>query len=349
MSVGMNRREVRIHMMRALRESARRFYCMALLLCVLLSAITFAYAESSEETTVPQDVLNAGLRVSGEQLSTGPILSVTQYQIINGSATVGADFTLRLRIDNLSDEDDAYNVLATLNIENTSVSVKYGETNQRYFDRIQAGSYVYYDIDMKVYSYCTEENMILSVDMACYDEEAVHYDFMTSLTPPVQLNRSLVVSSLSIPQYAQMNAGMVINASLYNPEPVTLTNVEMHVVTAYDEQVIPVGDLLSEENATVDAVCRFSKQNSEQISVYFTYESYAGDQYQTQPLEKLVLIYDPTAEVRNTADSSLRLSNLVTRPIISGLPVHIPAGLFILLGLVAYVWIFIRVIRKKGA
>ena len=58
------------------------------------------------------------------QLHAGPVLMVTDYEVIEGDRTPGSSFLLEMHIANLSRTAWAYDVVATLTVENLSVSLQ---------------------------------------------------------------------------------------------------------------------------------------------------------------------------------------------------------------------------------
>ena len=279
---------------------------------------------------------------------------VTDYTIAEGDTVPGSSFVLEMNIANLSETASAHNVLATLTIENVSVSLVNEATNQRYFHEIPPQETVSVRFPLEVYSYCTEENMILSMTMTCYDDAAVHYDFQTMMTPDVDVSRTLHVGSLTVPQFVHRNTSMIISATLNNVEPVALNNIKMHVVTQYGEQITEAGRLISGESRTVNCIYRFPEQQNESVQVYFTYENLSGHVYSTNPQKFEVVVYDPTGQ--NDFDVSDKLSirkimeGLVQDITVPGTDILIPVPVIalILAGFVGYMVVLYSVlIRKK--
>jgi len=289
----------------------------------------------------------------GTQLRIGPVLMVTDYTVVEGERGPGSSFLLKMNIANLSEHASAHNVVATLTIENVSVSLQEGYTNQLYIHEILPQETVSIQFPLEVYSYCAEENMILSMTMTCYDDAAVHYDFQTMMTPDIDVIRTLSVSSLTVPQFVHQNASMIISATLNNVEPVTLTNIRMHVVTQYGEEIAEVGQLLKEESRTVDCIYRFPEQKTEDVQVYFTYESLYGHKFATEPKAFQVVVYDPVEQNDFTSSGELgareMLSRLVQGIEIPGSNVRIPIPVIVLLliGFVGYVGTLYFALRKK--
>lgn len=254
------------------------------------------------------------------QLLSGPVLLVTDYEVVEGDRGLGSSFVLKMNIANLSELATAHNVVATLTIENTSVSLQEGYTNQQFFRKIQPGETVSLQFPLEVYSYCADENMILSVTMACHDDFAVHYDFQTMMTPDIDVARTLYVASLAVPQFVHQNSNMIISATISNPEMVTLNNIKMHVITQYGEEVTEVGKLLREERKTVDCIFRFPEQKTEDVQVYFTYESLYGQEFSTDPETFQVIVYGQGEEdaLADSGDSGAK--GMLIR-LVRGIPV----------------------------
>ena len=272
------------------------------------------------------------------QLLSGPVLMVTDYQVIAGDRDPGSSFILQMTIANLSQLATAHNMVATLTIENTSVSLQEGYTNQHFVREIPPTEAVTLQFPLEVYTYCAEENMILSVTMSCHDDFAVHYDFQTMMTPDIEMDRSLNITSLTVPQFVHQNASMIISATLNNVEMVTLGNIRMHVVTAYGEEITEVGDLLRNESKTVDCIYRFTQQKTEDVKVYFTYESLYGQEYSTDTQSFQVVVYDPVEQDDFASSDDLSAKVILTR-LFRGIPlpntdarIPIPAIVFLLIG-----------------
>lgn len=305
--------------------------------------------EPAVQTASPVDPVQD----AGRQLSTGPVLMVKDYAVVEGETTPGSSFVLRMNIANLSEYASAYNVMATLTIENVSVSLQEGVTNQKYYHEIPPMQTVTAEFPLEVYSYCAEENMILSMTMTCYDVAAVHYDFQTMMTPAVDVARTLQVGSLTVPQFVHRNSSMIISATLTNVEPVTLSNVRMHVVTQYGEQITEVGQLLYGESKTTNSIYRFPEQQTENVQVYFTYESLSGHKYTTDHQVFEVVVYDPTMQGDFAASGALSVKEIMDRlgqgTVIPGTDVQtpIPAIVWILLGCAGYGVILYWVLRRK--
>lgn len=313
------------------------------------NALPGSEATASEAVAADPDAVHE----EGTQIHIGPLLMVTDYSIIEGDTFPGSSFVLRMSIANLSEDSTAYNALATLKIENVSVSLQEGFANQIYFHEIPPLHTVYADFPLEVYSYCAEENMILSMTMTCYDSAAVHYDFQSMMTPNVEVARTLYIVSLNVPQFVHKNSGMIISAALTNVEPVTLSNIEMHVVTQYGEQVTQIGQLVRNESTTTNAIYRFPEQKTENIQVYFTYESLHGHEFSTDVQTFEVVVYDPEVSNDLTSSGSFSVEALIENltqdtvvPIIDKtLPVPIYA--WIILGFVGYFIIMYCVLRRK--
>ena len=333
---------------------------LRMMLCLLLCLIVPhpAHAEMIAETpteapTVLTEESADVVQEEGTQLGTGPVLMVTDYSVIEGETVPGSSFVLQMNIANLSEYAAAYNVLATLTIENVSVSLQETVTNQRYFHEIPPMQTVSVHYPLEVYSYCAEENMILSMTMTCYDAAAVHYDFQTMMTPSVDVERTLQVGSLTVPQFVHRNSSMIISATLTNVEPVPLDNVRMHVVTQYGEEITEVGQLLNGQSKTIDCIYRFPEQKTENVQVYFTYENLSGHQYATDPQNFEVVVYDPAAENGFAASGGLSareiLDSLVQGTVIPFTDVELPIPVFVLIlvGCAGYGVILYCVLRKK--
>ena len=291
----------------------------------------------------------------GTQLHIGPMLMVTDYTVVEGERGPGSSFVLEMTIANLSEVASAHNVVATLNVENLSVSLQEGVTNQLYFREIPPMETVSVQFPMEVYSYCTEENMILTMTMTCYDSSAVYYDFQTMMTPDIDVSRTLHVTSLAVPQFVHQNSSMIISATLSNLELVTLTNIKMHVVTQYGEEIMEVGQLLKEERKTVDFIYRFPEQQTEDVQVYFTYESLYGHQFSTEPESFQVVVYGEETQEDFSADTGKLSTKQILTRLVRGIPlpntdvrIPIPVIVLILIGLVGYVrTIYIALFKKK--
>lgn len=295
----------------------------------------------------------SAIQTDGTNLSSGPVLLVTDYTVVEGDRSPGSSFVLQMNIANLSALESAYNVVATLKIENLSVSLQEGVTNQQYFREIRPMETVSLQFPMEVYSYCVEENMILSMTMSCHDSVAVHYDFQTMMTPDIDMARTLNVTSLAVPQFVHRNSSMIVSATLHNPNIVTLNNIRMHVVTKYGEEVTEVGQLLTEESKTVDYIYRFSEQKTEDVQVYFTYESLYGHEFTTDPQTYQVVVYDPVGENDISASGKPGVKEIATR-LVQGIPlpntelrIPIPAIVLLLIGFVGYGRILYVVLFKK--
>ncbi|MBQ1257321.1 MAG: hypothetical protein IIX93_08620, partial [Clostridia bacterium] len=95
---------------------------------------TLPKSENTLSELVPADP--DAVHEEGTQIHIGPLLMVTDYSIIEGDTFPGSSFVLRISIANLSEDSTAYNALATLKIENVSVSLQEGFANQIYFHEI---------------------------------------------------------------------------------------------------------------------------------------------------------------------------------------------------------------------
>lgn len=286
----------------------------------------------------------------------GPVLMVTDYSVIGEKRGPGSSFILQMNISNLSELASAHNVVATLTIENESVSLQEGITNQLFFREILPRETVAVQFPMDVYSYCKEENVILTMTMTCYDDASAHYVFQTMMTPGIDVERTLNVTSLTIPQFVQRDSSMIISATLRNMELVTLNNIKMHVVTQYGDQITEVGSLLKEESRTVNCVYRFPELQTEDVQVYFTYESLYGHEFTTEPQSFQVVVFDPDAKAAISESKKLSMDLIFDR-LIQGIPLpntdfRIPIPVFVLIlaggigyGAVAYYVFF----KKKEA
>lgn len=329
---------------------------ICLLLCMLMIPSVSAEAVSESLSSEPAEQTTAAsvsVQTDGSQLHTGPVLMVTDYSIVAGETLPSSSFVLEMNIANLSEHASAHNVLATLTIENVSVSLQQGATNQKYFHEILPTETVTIQFPLEVYSYCVEENMILSMTMTCYDEAAVHYNFQTMMTPSVDVARTLQIGSLSVPQFVHRNSSMIISATLNNSEPVTLNHVKMHVLTQYGEQVTELAQILSGESKTINCIFRFPEQQTENVQVYFSYESLYGHKYTTDPRSFEVIVYDPSTEDTFAASDTLItneiLQRLIQSTVIPGSSASIPIPVFVLIltGFAGYGVILYRVLRKK--
>lgn len=330
-------------------------WAVRFLVCVMLCAFTLHTASAADN---PQPMQSGDLaqmvQEAGTQLRTGPVLMVTDYSVVSGETVPGSAFVLEMNIANLSEEASAHNVLATLTIENVSVSLQAGATNQIYYHEIPPMQTVKAQFPLEVYSYCTEENMILSMTMTCYDDAAVHYDFQTMMTPDVEVARTLQVGSLTVPPFVHRNSSMIISATLSNAEPVTLNKVRMHVVTQYGEETTEVGQMLTGESKTASCIYRFPEQQTEKVQVYFTYESLYGHQYVTDPQSFEVVVYDPATEEGFASNGGLNVKELMERlvrsTVVPGTDVQLPLPviLLILVGCIGYgVTVYYALRRKR--
>ena len=335
-----------------IRSGKRIMICLFLWIFMICNAGAEMIPETPAEDSITQ-IDAVAVHEEGTQLSTGPVLMVTDYSVVEGETIPGSSFVLQMNIANLSEHASAYNVVATLKIENVSVSLQEGVTNQMYFHEIPPMESVTAQFPLEVYSYCAEENMILSMTMTCYDAAAVHYDFQTMMTPNVEVARTLKVGSLTVPQFVHRNASMIISATLTNVEPVALKNVRMHVVTQYGELITDAGSLLTGESKTTDCIYRFSEQQTESVQVYFTYENLSGYKYTTDPQSYDVVVYDPEGQDDFDASNGLNirdiLDNLAQDTTVPGTDMQIPIPVFvwILVGCAGYCVILYIVLRKK--
>ena len=296
----------------------------------LLVLALMLFCAAGPQTAMAAQTVNP----DGTQLRIGPVLMVTDYTVIEGERDPGSSFVLQMNIANLSEETSAHNVVATLTIENVSVSLQEGFTNQLYFHEIAPQETVSVQFPLEVYSYASEENMILSMTMTCYDDAAVHYDFQTMMTPDIDVVRTLDIASLAVPQFVHRNSSMIISATLNNVEQVTLNNIQMHVVTQYGEEVTEVGQLLKEERKTVDCIYRFPEQQTEDVQVYFTYESLYGRKYSTEPQSFQVVVYDPVERDDFSGSGKLSTREILQRLVqgiaIPNTDIRIPIPVFVL-------------------
>ena len=329
---------------------------VCLLLC--LTMLCTASAEMIAEPPVAEPASQAEVSIDpvqeeGTQLRTGPVLMVTDYSVIQGETIPGSSFVLQMNIANLSETAAAFNMLATLKIENVSVALQQGATNQMYFHEIPPLHTVVVEFPLEVYSYCMEENMILSMTMTCYDDAAIYYNFQTMMTPNIDVLRTLHVSSLTVPQFVHRNSSMIINATLTNSEPVALNNIRMHVITQYGEQITDVGQMLSGENKTVNSIYRFPEQQTEDVQVYFTYENLSGHQFATDRESFDVIVYDPAVQSDLGASDSLGTRAIVERlaqnTLVPGTEIYLPIPVIglIMIGFGGYGLILYIVFHRK--
>ena len=330
---------------------------MWMLVCMLM--LCTASAEKMVETPAaaaaaePVEISIDPVNENGSQLHTGPVLMVTDYAVIQGETVPGSSFVLQMNIANLSEYAAAYNVMATLTIENTSVALQEGATNQVYSHEIPPMQSVEVQFPLEVYSYCTDENMILTMTMTCVDAYVVQYDFQTMMTPNVDVLRTLHVSSLTVPQFVHRNSSMIISATLANVEPVTLNRIRMHVVTQYGEQITEAGQMLSGESKTVNSIYRFPEHQTEKVQVYFTYENLSGHEFATDLQDFEVVVYDPTVQNDFASDGSLNVRALMERlasdTTIPGTDVQIPLPVIVLIlvGCIGYGAVLYFVFRRK--
>lgn len=325
------------------KQFAQRAMVLVLTLVVLCAAGTSKAAAAQMEST----------NMYAAPVGSGPVLMVTDYSVVEGERGPGSSFVLRMNIANLSEAEFAYDVVATLKVENLSVSLQEGVTNQLYFREIAPMETVAVQFPMEVYSYCVEENMILSMTMSCHDDEAVHYDFQTMMTPDIDVARTLNITSLAVPQFVHRNSSMIISATLHNVEQVTLNNIKMHVVTQYGEQITEVGQLLKEESKTVDSIYRFPEQQTEDVQVYFTYESLYGQKFSTEPKPFQVVVYDQVEEA-DFGDSGRPGGKEILMRLVRGIGIPntnvripIPVILLILIGFGGYGRTLYFALRKK--
>ena len=312
-----------------LQTFAKRLSVLALVVIMFLTVGTNTAAATQVQSP----------NVDLAQLRTGPILMVTDYTVIEGDRSLGSSFVLQMSITNLSEYASAYDVVTTLTIENTSVSLQEGVTNQRYFREIPPLGTAFVQFPMEVYSYCADENMILSMTMSCHDDVPVHYDFQTMMTPYIDVDRTLNVVSVAVPQFVHQNSSMMISATLNNVEAVTLNNIRMHVVTQYGEEITEVGQLLREESKTIDCIYRFPEEKTEDVEVYFTYESLHGQEYSTEPQFFQVVVYGQNAEETLVSSDSLS----------GGARILIPAIVALLIGFGGFgATLYYVLWKKKG-
>ena len=332
----------------------------SIMLFLLLGVLMFQTAGAEmlaeippAEPTMQPAVSAAPVEEEGDQLRTGPVLMVTDYSVIEGETVPGSSFVLQMNIANLSEYASAHNVLATLKIENVSVALQEGATNQYFFYEILPMQSMSVQFPLEVYSYCVEENMILSMTMTCYDAAAVHYDFQTMMTPNVDVVRTLQVGSLTVPQFVHRNSSMIVSATLNNIEPVALSNVSMHMVTRYGEQVTQVGQLLSGESKTTNCIYRFPEQQTEEVKIYFTYENLSGHEFSTEPETFEVIVYDPAVEDDFVSSNSLSISEILDHleqdTLVPGTDMQLPVPVIavILFGCVGYVVVLYFALRRK--
>ena len=190
--------------------------------------------------------------------------------------------------------------------------------------------------------------------MACHDEAFIHYDFQTMMTPDIDVSRTLNVTSLAVPQFVHQNSNMIISATLYNPEMVTLSNIKMHVVTQYGEEITEVGQLLREESKTVDCIFRFPEQKTEDVEVYFTYESLYGHEFSTEPEPFQVFVYGQTEQDDFGSSGKPGGKEILSR-LVRGIPlpntdvrIPIPAIVLLLIGFGGYGRVlYVALIKKK--
>lgn len=330
----------------------RLLVCLLLCMCLLPVAHGEMTAEETAEKQVPAAAVDP-VQEDGTQLGTGPVLMVTDYKVVEGETLPGSSFLLEMNIANLSEYAAAYNVLATLKIENVSVALQETFTNQLYYHEIPPMQTVVARFPLEVHSYCSEENMILSMTMTCYDAAAIHYNFQTMMTPNVDVARTLHVGSLTVPQFVHRNSSMIISASLSNVEPVTLARIQMHVITQYGEQITDVGQMVSGESKTVNSIYRFPEQQTESVQVYFTYESLSGSQYATDLQVYDVVVYDPEMQNDLGASGALSLREILDRLVqpatVPGMDAQLPLPVIVLIlaGLAGYGVLVFCVLRRK--
>lgn len=324
-----------------------------ILVFMLIALLTLPVACAEVVGGPTQQADTNPVHTEGTQFVAGPVLMATEYAIVEGETVPGSSFVLEMKLANLSEYNSAYNVMATLTIENLSVSLQQGVTNQMYFHEIKPTQTVVLRFPLEVYSYCTEENMVLTLTIACYDAGGVHYTYQTMMTPDIEVARTLQVGSLSVPQFVHRNSSMIITATLNNIEPVALSNVKMHVKTQYGDQVTDVGQLLPNESMTVNSIYRFPEQQTEHVQVYFTYESLYGHQYATDLRPFEVVVYDPAEENDFAASSTMSLAQIadclmqdITIPGTEA-SVQLPVIVLILVGCVGYVIVLYFALRNK--
>ena len=148
---------------------------------------------------------------------------------------------------------------------------------------------------------------------------------------------------------------MIVSATLQNVEQVTLNNVQMHVVTRYGEEITEVGQLLREERKTVDCITRFPEQRTENVQVYFTYESLYGEEFTTETQTFQVVVYDPVEQEGFGDSGKLGIKAIISRLFHGiGIPntqvkIPIPVILLVLGGLAGYGSVMYVALKKKEA
>ena len=134
-----------------------------------------------------------------------------------------------------------------------------------------------------------------------------------------------------------------------------MNNVKMHVVTRYGEEITEVGQLLREERKTVDAITRFPEQRTEDVKVYFTYESLYGEEFTTEAQSFQVVVYDPVEQEGFGDSGKLGVKAIISRLFhgigIPGTEVRIPIPVILLVlgGLAGYGRVMYVALKKKEA
>ena len=268
-----------------------------LVLSVLLTGHFYsgqAYASSGTVTEISSGY--------GQASSYGslPLVMVSGYEIAEGEAAAGKDFTLELYVKNENRYTAAHHVAMTVYSQTEGVYLQPGETNQRYAEYISPGGTGSFQIHMTVAEHVESTEAIIEVRFDYVNENGTPGTNTTSISPTLQDNAKLDVVSLTAANYVNLGARALLNIQYANTGEAEVRNVRMRIEGNIEEEQKHVNVEAPEigQQKYLDWYVIFTEAGNQRLSVSLTYEDERGILYEMDP-EYVSVIVTPDAETTN--------------------------------------------------
>ena len=213
-----------------------------------------------------------------------PYVEIESYSVENDAIVPGEEFEIKLKLKNTSSSNDVVSVLLTYESVDDEIEAVYGESNQKYINKIKAGESEEVKLKLKAKAGIESLTSQLVFSILYSDERRTDNNNTIKLYLPVSTSGSLQIENISVPNIVTLGTKSRISITYANYGVEELSNIVLHIVgnKLNSELEYPLESLTGGSKKYTEAYIDYQKIGNQNIQISFTYDDAEGLRHETE-------------------------------------------------------------------
>lgn len=212
-----------------------------------------------------------------------PYVEIDSYSIESEAIVPGEEFELNLVFRNTSSSKEIGSCLVTYESPDGSVEPVYGQSNQFFLKKINAGETEEVTVKLKANAGIETLSTQLVFSILYADEKDMDNNNTTKIFLPVSTSGTLRIENISVPNIVTLGTKSRISITYGNYGVDELSNIVLHIVgnKLNTELEYPLESIGGGSKKYAEAYIDYQKTGNQNIQISFTYDDSDGLRHET--------------------------------------------------------------------